>query len=419
MRHGFYWLTAHTDTVDIFQRCAGCQKYANQTHVPSSALKTIPITWSFAVWGMDMVGPFKKAPSGFTHLLVAVEKFTKWVEAKPVQKCDGKTATKFLRELIYRYGFPNSIITDNGTNFAKGAMAEFCEEHHIRLDLASVAHPESNGQAERANQSILHGLKPRLQVPLERTAGCWVEELPSVIWGIRTSVNRSTGFTPFFMVYGAEAVMPTDLEHESPRIVHYTEATNELARQDGLDQLDEARDLARSRTAIYQQGLRRYYSRRVKTRTFQEGDLVLRLIQDKKGMHKLSPPWEGPFAIGRVLGNDAYYITDVQGHGKLDVKRPWNVNLLRKFYSQNSIHVLSTCYEIKQIGYRKLRLLSVSCVTRTRNNSVKLTACGQPLVHRPERPSSAFRGHWVTPGLVTSMKNANPEPHWSRLARLA
>ena len=333
MRHGFYWPTAHTDAVDIVQRCAGCQKYANQTHVPSSALKTIPITWPFAVWGMDMVGPFKKAPSGYTHLLVAVDKFTKWVEAKPVRKCDGKTATKFLRELIYRYGFPNSIITDNGTNFAKGAMAEFCEEHHIRLDLASVAHPESNGQAERANQSILHGLKPRLQVPLERTAGCWVEELPSVIWGIRTSVNRSTGFTPFFMVYGAEAVMPTDLEHDSPRVVHYTEAANELARQDGVDQLDEARDLARSRTAIYQQGLRRYHSRRVQARTFQEGDLVLRLIQDKKGMHKLSPPWEGPFAIGRVLGNDAYYLIDVRGDGELDVKRPWNVNLLRKFYS--------------------------------------------------------------------------------------
>ena len=135
------------------------------------------------------------------------------------------------------------------------------------------------------------------------------------------------------MVYGAEAVMPTDLEHDSPRVVHYTEAANELARQDGVDQLDEARDLARSRTAIYQQGLRRYHSRRVKTRTFQEGDLVLRLIQDNKGMHKLSPPWERPFAIGRVLGNDAYYLIDVCGDGKLDVKRPWNVNLLRKFYS--------------------------------------------------------------------------------------
>src|SRR5215216_3312462 len=105
---------------------------------------------------MDMVGPFKKASSSFTHLLVKVDKFTKWVEAKPVRKCDGKTATKFLCELIYRYRFPHSIITDNGTNFTKGAMAEFCEEHNIRLDLASVAHLESNGQAEHANQSVLH-----------------------------------------------------------------------------------------------------------------------------------------------------------------------------------------------------------------------------------------------------------------------
>lgn len=135
------------------------------------------------------------------------------------------------------------------------------------------------------------------------------------------------------MVYGAEVVMPTDQEHDSPRVVHYTEAANELARQDGVDQLDEARDLARSRTAIYQQGLHPYHSRRVRTRTFQEGDLVLRLIQDKKGMHKLSLPWEGPFAIGRVLGNDTYYLTDVRGDRKLDVNRPWNVNLLRKFYS--------------------------------------------------------------------------------------
>ncbi|KAK1603022.1 hypothetical protein QYE76_007730 [Lolium multiflorum] len=153
-RHGFYWPTAHDDAMAIVRACAGCQKYASQSHMPGSALKTIPLTWPFAVWGMDMVENFKTAPGGYTHLLVAVDKFTKWIEAKPIKKCDSKTATKFLRELIYRYGYPHSIITDNGTNFAKGEMVDFCEEKGIRLDLAAVAHPESNGQAERANQSI-------------------------------------------------------------------------------------------------------------------------------------------------------------------------------------------------------------------------------------------------------------------------
>jgi hypothetical protein len=176
-----------------------------------STLKTIPLTWPFAVWGMDMVGKFNTAPGGYTHLLVAFDKFTKWVEEKPIKKCDRKTATKFLRELIYRYGYPHIIITDNGTNFAKADVANFCEENGIRLDLASVAHPESNDQAERANQSIIHGIKPQLEVPMERATGCWAEELPSVLWGIRTTPNSSTGYTPFFLVYSSKAVMPTDI----------------------------------------------------------------------------------------------------------------------------------------------------------------------------------------------------------------
>ena len=89
----------------------------------------------------------------------------------------------------------------------------FCGRTGIRLDVASVAHPQSNGQVERANGLILTGIKPRLLKPLERAAGAWEEELPSVLWSLRTTPNRSTGFTPFFLVHGAEAVMPTDIEH--------------------------------------------------------------------------------------------------------------------------------------------------------------------------------------------------------------
>ena len=66
---------------------------------------------------------------------------------------------------------------------------------------------------------ILRGIKPHLMVPLQRTPRCWVEELPSVLWSINTMPNRSTGYTPFFMVYGAEAVLPIDIRHDSPRVV--------------------------------------------------------------------------------------------------------------------------------------------------------------------------------------------------------
>ena len=178
-------------------------------------------------------------------------------------------------------------------------MEEFCQREHIWLDVSSVAHPQSNGQAERANQEILKGIKPRLMVPLQRTPGCWVEELPSVIWSINTTPNRSTGYMPFFMVYGAEAVLPSDIRHDSPRVAAYVEANNEQARQEALDLLDEKRDLAIARSAIYQQDLRRYHSRRVRSRTFQEGDLVLRLIQDQSDAHKLSPLGKDPLWSAR------------------------------------------------------------------------------------------------------------------------
>jgi hypothetical protein len=79
-RQGFYWPTAVADATRIVRSCQGCQFYARQTHLPAQALQTIPITWSFAVWGLDLVGPLQKAPEGFLHLLVAIDKFSKWIE---------------------------------------------------------------------------------------------------------------------------------------------------------------------------------------------------------------------------------------------------------------------------------------------------------------------------------------------------
>jgi hypothetical protein len=97
----------------------------------------IPITWPFVVWGIHMVGPFRPSSCKKTHLLVGVDKFAKWVEAEPVNSCNAETAVKLLKKIIFRFGYPHSIMTDNGSNLSEGAMPKFCEKEHIRLDLAS------------------------------------------------------------------------------------------------------------------------------------------------------------------------------------------------------------------------------------------------------------------------------------------
>ena len=100
----------------------------------------------------------------------------------------------------------------------------------IKVNYASVAHPQSNGQVELANGLILKGIKRRLMRELMEAAGAWVDELPSVLWGLRTTPNRSNRATPFFLVYGSEAVLSSDLKHNAPRITQYTEAKAETAR---------------------------------------------------------------------------------------------------------------------------------------------------------------------------------------------
>jgi hypothetical protein len=116
-RQGFYWPTAVADATRIVRSCRGCQFYAIQTHLPAQTLQTIPITWSFAVWGLDLVGPLQKAPGGFTHLLVAINKFSKWIEVRPLTSIGSEQAVAFFTNIIHRFGVPNSIITDNGTQF--------------------------------------------------------------------------------------------------------------------------------------------------------------------------------------------------------------------------------------------------------------------------------------------------------------
>ena len=100
---------------------------------------------------------------------------------------------------------------------------------------------------------LLQGLKPRIFNKLNKFGRRWLAELPSVIWSLRTTPSRATGFTPFFLVYGAEAVLPTDLEYGSPRLKAYQEQQNQQVREESLDQVDETPDVELLHSARYQQ----------------------------------------------------------------------------------------------------------------------------------------------------------------------
>jgi hypothetical protein len=178
---GFWWPTAVTDAEDLVRRCQNCQFFAKQSHIPAHSLNTIPPSWPFACWSLDMIEPFTTAPGGFTHVLVAIDKFTKWIEYKLIAKLTPDQVLDFIFDILHRFGFPNTIITYLGSNFTANQFWEFCENACIEVKYVSVAHPWAVDQVERANSMIIEGLKKRLYDENSKKGGKWIHELPHVV----------------------------------------------------------------------------------------------------------------------------------------------------------------------------------------------------------------------------------------------
>ncbi|GKV49152.1 hypothetical protein SLEP1_g55918 [Rubroshorea leprosula] len=174
LRQGYYWPNMYKDATYFVQKCPKCQFFAHLTHQPAEELTNLVAPWPFAQWGLDLLGPFVKGVGGVTHLVVGVDYFTKWVEARPLSSLTSKKVEDFVfSSIICRYGIPNQIVADNGTQFNCSLFRDFCSSYGIKLQFTSVYHPESNGMVESVNKCILEGIRPRL----EQHKAKWADEL--------------------------------------------------------------------------------------------------------------------------------------------------------------------------------------------------------------------------------------------------
>jgi len=176
---------------------------------------------------------------------------------------------------------------------------------------------------------ILDGLKKRLYDANTKKGGKWLQELPLVVWGLRTQPSKATGQSPFFLVYGSEAILLVDIMWQSPRVEMHEEGEATNSRMIELDSIEELWCNALIQSARYLQGVRRYHDHNVQQRSFSVGDLVLRHIQDETGLHKLNSRWEEPFIVAKVTGLVSYRLQYSDGQ---EAPNSWNVEHLRCFY---------------------------------------------------------------------------------------
>ena len=165
-----------------------------------------------------MIGPFQLAPGNFKCAFILIDKFSKWIEYMHLGKATSEKSVEFLNQIIHHYSVSNSIITDLGTQFTDTTFWDFYNDRGIVLKYVLVAHPRANGQVERANDMILDALKKRLYRENNKALGRWIKELPAVVWGLRTQPSHNMSVSLYFMVYGAEAILSTNVSFVSPRV---------------------------------------------------------------------------------------------------------------------------------------------------------------------------------------------------------
>ncbi|KAK3032342.1 hypothetical protein RJ639_035393 [Escallonia herrerae] len=195
-------------------------------------------------------------------------------------------------------------------------------------ELPSERHEARNLRVKAARYALVEGLKKKL----DEAKGAWVDELPKVLWAYRTTPHSVTGEMPFLLCYGTEAMLPVEIGVPTIRALYFHEVNNETGLRANLDLLDETQTQAHERSVVIKQRVTRYYNQRVRSKQFQEGDLVLRKLEvsdPKAAMGKLSPNWEGPYRVIKVLKPGAYALGTLSWE---PIPRTWNAENLRKYY---------------------------------------------------------------------------------------
>jgi hypothetical protein len=283
------------------------------------------------MWGIDVIGPVNpKASNGHRCILVAIDYFTKWVEASSYAHVTQKVVKKFIeKDLICRYGPPEKIVTHNAQNFNGKAIVELCTKWKIKHSNFSPYRPKMNGAVEAANKNI-----KKIIQKMVVTYKDWHEMLPFALHAYRTTVRTSTGATPFSLVYGMEAVMPLEVEIPSLRVLmdsELEEAEWGKVRYEQLNLISEKRVTAICHHQLYQKRMAKAYDKKVRPRMFQEGDLVLKKLLALPGenLSKWAPNYEGPYIVKKAFSGGALQLSRIDGE---DLARPVNSDSVKRYY---------------------------------------------------------------------------------------
>lgn len=318
----FYWPSLSKDVNDYVSTCPAC------TYNKSSTQKTPGLMFShavpqrkFQVVSMDLVTHLGTTPRGVDSVLVIIDKLTKVVTLLPttIHVTGPGVAEIYYKNIVIRYGVPEVLISDRDSRFTSDFSRTFHRLLGTKQNLSTAYHPQTDGQSERTIRTITDSLRC-----YSNTGDDWDTKLPAIEFAYNNSVNASTGFSPFYLLYGQHPATPATMAT--------AQAINPAA-QDCLRQNLTDIELARSRLIAAQQRQTKYFNQRHRPQIFNVGDQVLLSTVNlplKDTVRKLAPKWCGPWLITQKISNSAYrlflpqYLSRVHPVFHVSLLKPYN-----------------------------------------------------------------------------------------------
>ena len=309
LRERFYWSGQWNDVRDWCRTCAGCVTRKTAAPKQKAPLQTIPTSFPMQVVAMDILGPLPESESGNSYILVVGDYFTRWMEAYPIPNQEAKTVARIVTdEFFFRFSIPEQLHTDQGRQFESELILEICKSLNVRKSHTTPYHPQCDGLVERFNRTLLN----MLSTSIKDHHFTWQEHIRPVCMAYNTSVQSTTGYTPFYLMFGREAKIPADIMFGTNTVSE--QSPNEYAAN-LRSRLCASYDHVRKNLGTGHKRQKEFYDQRVHGEPYKEGDLVwLRSPVVPRGKSKkFHHPWTGPFKVIKCLSEVTYRIQSVSG----------------------------------------------------------------------------------------------------------
>ena len=331
LKERFYWPGYSQDVQMWCRNCAACATRKTPAPKARAPLVNIQAGYPLQLIAMDIMGPFPDNGSGNSYILVVSDYFTRWVEAYAIPNQEATTvAVKLVEEFFCRFSIPERLHSDQGRQFESLLIADICRLLQIHKSRTTPYHPQSDGLVERMNRTILS----MLAVCAKDHPSDWERYLHQVCLAYNSSVHPTTGYTPFFLMFGRQARLPVDLTIN----MNHSTATSPDQYSEKLQlALQEAHDNVKQETGRQLQHQKEIYDRKVHGPALEKGDIVWlhSSVVPRNKSKKLHHPWTGPYEVVTKLSDVTYRIRDIE---KKRIRRVVHFNRLKRCHQQDLAH---------------------------------------------------------------------------------